>query len=121
MPFLVCPLCFSSTPCSHRFDVCWRKLESERTFYRRDTIWQHVSSVHFKHDPKGFEEWRHSQYTYCKQQVLPTSKDNLVCHCCGFCCRSWDERALHIRDHFTHGITTVSWNPGGLYTPQSMA
>ncbi|KAI0861602.1 hypothetical protein F4860DRAFT_475620 [Xylaria cubensis] len=120
-----CSLCVSSSsnmeytsqrPCPHRFQECWQKPDLERTFYRQDTFVQHLHSVHFKDDPiRSHIIHDHVNIDNCKQSFREMDADELICHFCGFDCRTWNERAQHIRKHFENGETMGLWIPGGPY------
>ena len=50
------PLCSRHyLSCPHEFDACWKKVEEDRTFYRKDAFKQHLKLVHCKNDPYAKE------------------------------------------------------------------
>ncbi len=121
---LKCPVCVPPSsadtpqlPCPHRFQECWQKPDIERTFYRFDTFKQHLRTVHFKGDFKGFEEIKrnHNAMDTWTKQGRQLTHDELTCHFCGLCCGTWKERARHISQHFKSGETLSLWIPGGPY------
>ncbi|KAK5633831.1 hypothetical protein RRF57_009545 [Xylaria bambusicola] len=116
-----CPLCKEmavypatdcievSDTCPHGFSECWAKPQSARTFYRRESLHQHLTNVHAK--IKG-----HS--TLVKRLNLnqwlgpvKTSGYDLKCHFCGAPNSRWSERCDHIRAHFEDGMTMDQWQP----------
>ncbi|KAI3320437.1 hypothetical protein HD806DRAFT_538273 [Xylariaceae sp. AK1471] len=118
-----CPICMVRPPpdnslsaspsCTHRLMECWEKPKSERTFFRKDALKQHVRLVHCKGD---------STLLSCEyfnidesEEKRDTTKYDLTCHFCGFSCGSWGERALHIITHFDTGVSMRLWIPQGPY------
>ncbi|KAI1739903.1 hypothetical protein F4680DRAFT_420526 [Xylaria scruposa] len=115
---IVCPICVAqsgadSAACAHRFDECWEKPKSQRAFFRKDALKQHVRIVHCKGDlpllSRGginLDDWK---------EEIDTSKYNLTCHFCGFTCKTWNSRASHLTMHFVDQIPINLWIPGGPY------
>ncbi|KAI8626076.1 hypothetical protein F5Y19DRAFT_478907 [Xylariaceae sp. FL1651] len=118
-----CPICtaqvlfengvFTDVGCTHRFHTCWETPKSERTFFRKDALKQHIRAVHYKDglmpsiiDRIGLDQW---------VEEVDTTTYDLTCHICGFACKSWEERALHIIEHFKRRESIKLWIPGGPY------
>ncbi|KAI0506849.1 hypothetical protein F5B22DRAFT_622267 [Xylaria bambusicola] len=116
-----CPLCKEaaiyqaidgievSNTCSHGFSECWAKPESTRTFYRKDTLHQHLVHVHTK--IKGHSRFVQRLNLDQWSRPVETSGYDLKCHFCGAPNDSWNERYKHILAHFDEGITMDQWQP----------
>lgn len=84
---------------THNHEVCHKRERSERVFYRKDHLRQHLRLVHgseFKKWP--MEDWR---FKYA----------DLISRC-GFCddtMATWSERASHLAEHFKEGMTMADW------------
>ena len=94
-----CPLCrFGDSPhpsaCEHGFEVCWRKTEKERTFFRADAFKQHLSGLH------KAERLAKAKY---EGDDVETAEENLVCPFCNVQIGSWKERVEHVAEHFKKG------------------
>jgi hypothetical protein len=102
----LCTLCYfrAGRPeqCGHDMQPCWSKPETNRTFYRKDNLVQHLVGVH-------------------KAQVITTAlikeltEDissvpyDLTCHFCEHESATWQDRASHIAAHFENGMTMADW------------
>lgn len=115
-PFLVwrvgetdpqCIFCGDSSPTeehiqSHEFETCADRPEAERTFTRKDHLWQHL---HKFHQCRKWPGWT-------PKLDLLQHKNDIVRSVCGFCPKtmeSWEERCLHVADHFKSGSTMAEW------------
>lgn len=84
----------------HEFHICAGKPVTERSFSRKDYLWQHLRKFHSctKIPALDLAEWRES--------------DNTVRSRCGFCNQNlptWDSRAEHLAAHFKHGARMDQW------------
>ncbi|KAI0468311.1 hypothetical protein F4859DRAFT_211223 [Xylaria cf. heliscus] len=102
-----------SIVCIHRFDDCWKRPKSERTFYRKDSFRQHLRLYHRL--PRSIplsvcginlDEW---------MEEIDDADRDLTCYFCGFTCESWEKRTLHLIKHFNDGVPSYLWIPGGPY------
>ncbi|KAK9778853.1 hypothetical protein SCAR479_04089 [Seiridium cardinale] len=87
---------------SHEFEACAERDLQDRTFSRKDHLWQHLTKFH------GCRKW--SGWTP-DLSVLKESRDDIHSRC-GFCqanMSSWDERATHLVIHFRSGLTMADW------------
>lgn len=90
---------------SHEFQTCAERPTSERTFTRKDHLWQHL---HKFHHCKKWEGWKPNL------ALLQHKQDRLHSQC-GFCnvtMNSWEERAQHLASHFRRGATMAEWTGG---------
>ncbi|ATY61330.1 homeobox and C2H2 transcription factor, putative [Cordyceps militaris CM01] len=90
---------------SHEFQTCAERPASERTFTRKDHLWQHL---HKFHHCKKWEGWKPDL------ALLQHKQDRLQSRC-GFCnvtMSSWEERAQHLASHFRRGATMTEWSGG---------
>ncbi|KAJ5762392.1 uncharacterized protein N7511_005774 [Penicillium nucicola] len=100
-----CPFCDVLYPMpahmeEHEFHVCADKPITERSFSRKDYLWQHLRKFHGCTKPlvSGLDAWRGS--------------GGNVESSCGFCgCRlsSWAARVDHLADHFKNGFRMYQW------------
>lgn len=105
-----CIFCGHSSPThehiqSHEFQTCSERPVSERTFTRKDHLWQHL---HKFHRCKKWEGWKPNL------NLLQHRQDKLQSQC-GFCnvmMNSWEERAQHLASHFRRGATMAEWSGG---------
>lgn len=91
---------------SHEFQACVERPKEERTFARKDHLWQHL---HKFHRCKRWQGWR-------LDLNLLRSRQDEVRSQCGFCqvtMSSWDERAQHLASHFRRGATKEDWTGSG--------
>lgn len=90
---------------SHEFQSCSERPESERTFTRKDHLWQHL---HKFHRCKKWEGWK------MDLNLLQHRQDTVYSRC-GFCqlsMSSWNERIQHLASHFRHGANQADWVGG---------
>ncbi|KAI3332698.1 hypothetical protein F4824DRAFT_286169 [Ustulina deusta] len=95
--------------CSHGFDECWAKSEADRTFFRKDTLYQHIVRVH-KRSSEHSKFVQQLQLDYWSPEV-DTSGYDLTCHFCGASNSNWFSRVRHISNHFGEGVTMDEWRP----------
>lgn len=82
--------------CAHRLTDCLSRPHAERTFHRKDHLFQHLRNFHRIHpsDTAFGADWKHKV-----ERVGRTWG-------CGFCGErlgSWERRARHLRTHFRDG------------------
>lgn len=99
--------CFCNTPFptsshweEHEFRICAAKSVAERSFTRKDYLWQHLRKFHActKLPVPDLDAWRGS--------------GTAVQSRCGFCDCSlltWAERAEHLAEHFKNGARMQQW------------
>ncbi|KAI9150049.1 Homeobox protein homothorax [Paramyrothecium foliicola] len=78
----------------HEFDTCAEKQASERTFSRKDHLWQHLVKFH---GCKKWEGWKPDL------AILRESQELSIETRCKFCqrtLRGWSERIDHLAAHF---------------------
>lgn len=84
---------------AHNYDACENRPLGERSFYRKDHLFQHLNLVHHvRFDEATMAHWRHDTGDFSSR--------------CGFCdevLSSWSERADHIAAHFKAGQTMAEW------------
>lgn len=98
-----CRFCgLSSAPAPHievhEFDICATRPPSERTFNRKDHLWQHLRKFH--------------QCTKMPSVEVCRSESNNVRSRCGFCglsLQTWSARADHLAGHFKGGSRMDQW------------
>ncbi|KAJ6089850.1 hypothetical protein N7467_005066 [Penicillium canescens] len=100
-----CPFCDVLFPVpthmeEHEFHVCADKSVGERSFSRKDYVWQHLRKFHSctKIPVSDLDAWRGSGAN--------------VKSSCGFCgCRlsTWTARVDHLADHFKNGSRMHQW------------
>ncbi|KAI5457048.1 hypothetical protein BGZ63DRAFT_495245 [Mariannaea sp. PMI_226] len=83
----------------HNYTYCASKPKSERTFYRKDNIQQHLRLVH---DVK-FQSWSMAKWK------MTTPEIRSRCGICGLLLKTWDDRADHIAGHFNSGKSMADW------------
>ncbi|KAH8893938.1 hypothetical protein GQ53DRAFT_622560, partial [Thozetella sp. PMI_491] len=87
---------------SHEFESCQERPVEERTFTRKDHLWQHLYKFH------GCRKWDGWIPDLAKlQQTLDCTPSR-----CGFCdtaMASWHLRAEHLAAHFRAGMTMSQW------------
>lgn len=84
---------------AHQYSACQARDESERSFYRKDHLVQHLKLVH-KVDTKNvlLGRWKTSTLDVKSR--------------CGFCSlimSTWTERVDHLAGHFKAGVTMSQW------------
>ncbi|KAJ5505899.1 Homeodomain [Penicillium expansum] len=100
-----CPFCdfLSPTPAhweEHEFQVCADKPAQERSFSRKDYLWQHLRKFHgcTKAPVADLEAWRGSGANVESR-----------CGFCGCSLSTWSARAEHLTDHFKKGSRMDQW------------
>ncbi|KAH7031399.1 uncharacterized protein B0I36DRAFT_363090 [Microdochium trichocladiopsis] len=84
---------------SHNFSSCTERTQTERTFYRKDHLRQHLKLVHnVKFLASPMEKWRVSS---------PEIRSR--CGFCGIVLESWSARTDHLAEHFKTGYTMADW------------
>lgn len=116
-----CPFCGQMHPddahmAGHKYQQCWNKPESQRTFYRRDHFVQHLHHVHFanaKHPsvrvgcqarlmaPEGHNFGCKDLAMTWRRFGAPMKRDDPMLHCgmCGKISKDWSERCEHVAEH----------------------
>lgn len=96
---------------SHQFQPCAERPKAERTFPRKDHLWQHL---HKFHRCKKWAGWR------LDLNLLQSRQEKMISQC-GFCqvtMSSWDERVKHLASHFRRGVSKEDWtDPGTIRLP----
>lgn len=101
---LTCVFCSQRNPDaahfeSHNFSLCSSRTLTERTFYRKDHLTQHLRLGHHAKVPKEtLETWK---------ATSPEIRSR-----CGFCnttLHSWTARVDHLAIHFKNGATMEHW------------
>lgn len=99
---------------SHEFEACAERPLRERSFARKDHLWQHLQKFH------GCRKWEGWSLDLGS---LLVSNDNVRSKCgfCGLVMSSWKLRAQHIAAHFRSGLTMSHWRgDAGLEQPESL-
>ncbi|OAA48078.1 homeobox and C2H2 transcription factor [Beauveria brongniartii RCEF 3172] len=101
---LTCVFCMQPNPDaahfeSHNFSLCSSRTLTERTFYRKDHLTQHLRLGHHAKVPKEtLETWK---------AASPEIRSR-----CGFCnttLHSWSARVDHLALHFKNGASMEHW------------
>lgn len=84
----------------HEFHICAGKPSAERSFTRKDYLWQHLRKFHActKLPVPDLDAWRGS--------------GTVVQSRCGFCdcaLSTWAARAAHLAEHFKNGARMQQW------------
>ncbi|KAJ5772604.1 hypothetical protein N7520_003133 [Penicillium odoratum] len=84
----------------HEFYVCAEKPVADRSFTRKDYLWQHLRKFHgcTKNPVSDLEAWREAGANVQSR--------------CGFCDQSlstWTARADHLAEHFKNGMRMNMW------------
>ncbi|BCR85405.1 uncharacterized protein ACHE_20863A [Aspergillus chevalieri] len=98
-----CKFCNTPSPSMshieiHEFDVCATRPQSERTFSRKDHLWQHLRKFH--------------HCTKLPNVDVCRTESNNVHSRCGFCgadFQTWSARADHLAEHFKSGARMDQW------------
>ena len=89
----------------HEFHICAEKPLDERSFTRKDYLWQHLRKFHSctKLPVADLDIWRDE-----------TSGSNLQSRCgfCGSSLATWTERVDHLALHFKEGCRMEQWEGG---------
>ncbi|KAL7941851.1 hypothetical protein V8C42DRAFT_333899 [Trichoderma barbatum] len=102
-----CIFCGQASPTdehmqAHEFQSCAERPVSERTFTRKDHLWQHL---HKFHRCRKWDGWKPNLHLLQHRQ----DKYESVCGFCQLKMQSWDERVQHLASHFRRGATMVEW------------
>lgn len=102
-----CIFCGQTSPTddhmqSHEFQSCAERPVSERTFTRKDHLWQHL---HKFHRCRKWDGWKPNLHLLEHRQDAYES----VCGFCQLQMHSWEERVQHLASHFRRGATMVEW------------
>ncbi|KAL6879332.1 hypothetical protein J3F83DRAFT_298646 [Trichoderma novae-zelandiae] len=105
-----CIFCGQTSPTdehlqSHEFQSCAERPVSERTFSRKDHLWQHL---HKFHRCRKWDGWKPNLHLLEHRQDTYES----VCGFCQLQMHSWEERVQHLVSHFRRGATMVEWAGG---------
>ncbi|CAM1503558.1 Fc.00g011490.m01.CDS01 [Cosmosporella sp. VM-42] len=90
---------------SHEFETCAERPVPERTFARKDHLWQHLRKFH------GCQKWP----GWSPNLNLLQHRQDKVRSQCGFCqtkMESWEDRSKHLTEHFREGLTMAEWIGG---------
>ncbi|KAF5862371.1 hypothetical protein ETB97_011728 [Aspergillus alliaceus] len=98
-----CVFCMAPNPDndhleSHNYSTCQEKSPSERAFYRKDHLNQHLRLVHDVKFHSSMDQWRSNT---CEIRSR-----------CGFCATiltTWKERVDHLASHFKSGADMTQW------------
>ncbi|CAK7563692.1 MAG: hypothetical protein SEPTF4163_001567 [Sporothrix epigloea] len=101
---LCCVFCGKADPDAehietHNFASCQERALGDRTFYRKDHLWQHLKLVH----SVRFLSWSMEQW----KVVTPEIRSR--CGFCGIVMDTWTFRVDHLADHFKTGRTMADW------------
>lgn len=107
----VCIFCRMPSPTNehlekHNFMACQEKTLTERTFYRKDHLRQHLKLFHAVKFDTLMEAWKNMM--------------SEIKSCCGFCpCvfSTWEQRADHLAAHFKNGADMSNWTDGWGFEP----
>lgn len=111
-----CPFCdvLFPTPAhyeEHEFHVCAEKPVGERSFSRKDYLWQHLRKFHSCTKlPVELEAWRGSAANVGSR--------------CGFCAcylSTWSARVDHLAGHFKKGARMDEWEGNWGLDPSALA
>ncbi|KAL4925668.1 uncharacterized protein BDV17DRAFT_271518 [Aspergillus undulatus] len=105
IPFSECRFCDTQPPTpdhweSHDFRECATKPLPERSFSRKDYLWQHLRKFHgcTRYPVASLDSWKLSQGEIASR--------------CGFCAEplpSWAARTDHLATHFKEGCRMSQW------------
>ncbi|KAI0432403.1 hypothetical protein F5Y09DRAFT_302100 [Xylaria sp. FL1042] len=93
--------------CAHGFQNCWQKPKEHRTFYRKDSLQQHISLFHMKSGRFGQADRLFQLDDWVEEADV--SRYDLKCYFCGHLNDDWHRRARHIISHFDDGWTIDKW------------
>lgn len=84
---------------SHNHSACQERTVSERTFYRKDHLRQHLKLVHSaKFMSWSMDSWR-----------VTTPEIRSRCGFCGILMDTWSFRVDHLAEHFKKGKSMADW------------
>ncbi|EHA54921.1 hypothetical protein MGG_01730 [Pyricularia oryzae 70-15] len=92
---------------THNYSVCQEKGVSERTFYRKDHLRQHLRLVH----NTKFMNWAMSKWEQ-KHDELES-----ICGFCGLRMTTWTARVEHLAGHFKAGSSMAEWKGDWGFSP----
>ncbi|KAF5862987.1 hypothetical protein ETB97_010919 [Aspergillus alliaceus] len=102
---LACTFCASSLPShahweEHDFRVCAEKPVDQRSFARKDHLWQHLRKFHgcTKSPIPDLEAWRSTRGDIRSR-----------CGICGLQLNTWAQRTDHLAGHFREGARMDQW------------
>jgi hypothetical protein len=90
---------------SHELDSCAERPKHERSFARKDHLWQHLQKFH------GCRKWKGLSSAACSVHE-EIEEVHSQCGFCGFKMETWAKRSNHISAHFRHGLTMATWAGG---------
>ena len=101
---VTCAFCTEPDPTpehlqTHGYTACAQRPISERTFYRKDHLRQHLRLTH------RVTKW-------CKAMESWKTQPEILRSRCGFCAmqlETWQSRVDHLADHFMEGISMDQW------------
>ena len=107
-----CIYCNASCPSeehflSHEWESCAEKPAEERTFTRKDHLWQHMSKFH---GCKRWEGWERPELEACRRETGKRVRSR--CGFCGESLKGWEERGGHLAEHFKAGLGMEDWSGG---------
>jgi hypothetical protein len=85
------------------FSSCMAKQESERDFWRKDHLSDHIKRMHYK---KPVPE---DLLTAWKSDNLDMPREHLQCGFCGHISSDWEERTHHVFQHIMKGKRKSAW------------
>ena len=87
---------------SHELESCAERPVQERSFARKDHLWQHLQKFH------GCRKWKGLSLEVCSVH-RKIEKVRSQCGFCGLWMGTWTERSTHIPAHFRSGLTMAEW------------
>lgn len=84
---------------THNHSACQERTLSERTFYRKDHLRQHLKLVH----GVKFVNWSMEQWKVATPEIRSR------CGFCGIIMDTWTIRVDHLAEHFKMGSTMADW------------
>ncbi|KAL1985352.1 hypothetical protein VTN96DRAFT_8030 [Rasamsonia emersonii] len=93
---------------THEFDICADRPLAERTFRRKDHLWQHLQKFHRCRNNNSGMPADIAAYI----EGVCRSERNDVRSRCGFCgctLHTWTQRADHLAAHFKEGCRMNQW------------
>ncbi|KAA8651527.1 putative homeobox and C2H2 transcription factor [Aspergillus tanneri] len=83
---------------SHNYSCCQEKTPTERTFYRKDHLNQHLRLMHNVKFHSSMDKWRSN-----------TCEIRSRCGFCGSILTTWKGRTDHLAAHFKNGADMTQW------------
>ncbi|KAH7139352.1 hypothetical protein B0J11DRAFT_41441 [Dendryphion nanum] len=94
----------------HNIPSCLFKSLSERTFYRKDQLKQHIQQIHIPEmDPSTKKAFRVPAGWAKEKDVVDSDPRSLWCGFCRQTFPSTTERMEHVADHFRNGFHINQW------------